>query len=237
MGKARRCPRRCPDQGAAQWVAAVGSGRCPIFISQGSCCRGWSEGWPGVPGTGYRARGGQGTAGPSPSALRRAFACQARPPSHQAGLTPAGPERAQVPALTFNMAAATRACPSERLVSRQDKACGWSLVLARWPGLGGCGAAAGGAGGLHGTGAACVTGLFVRGCNLVGVLTGLSVSSPRVSCNLQAYLRAQALRRCSGSNPFETAMCPLAPCTERSAAGLGEMRLPLGKSHGLKVGN
>lgn len=60
----------------------------------------------------YPAQGGWGAgAGPSPSALRRASSCQAQPPSWQAGLTPAGPEQAQLLVLTFKTTTAMCACP------------------------------------------------------------------------------------------------------------------------------
>lgn len=65
-------------------------------------------------------------------------------------------------------------------------------------------AAAGGAGGPCSMDTAWVTGLFFKGRNSVGVFIGLSVPSPRVSCELLAYLRAPVLS--SGLNSFEMAV-------------------------------
>ena len=71
-------------------------------------------------GTGHGVAGAQQLA---PAPLPAGGPLPARhslPPGRQSGLTPTGPERAQLPAFTFKTTIATCACPPECLIFKQD---------------------------------------------------------------------------------------------------------------------
>lgn len=169
-----------------------------------------------------------------PSALRRAFPARPSLPlsSFWAGLTPAGPERAHLSAFTFKTTIAMCGCPlgtshfqTGQLVwfgSSAARRVQWGAEEAAW---------------TQHRWQECSSREETRRC-----FVGLSVSPPRTCywcvsghhgwAAAQTQTPEMFVCCCMGGCSVSPALLARVP-----AAGLGEMQLPMGKSHGFKVRN